>query len=76
MKVALISIIALLIASGGYLAYYITTRPSNTPNQIACTMDAKLCPDGSYVGRIGPNCDFAQCPGTSRGTDATSSPSQ
>lgn len=29
---------------------------------IACTMDAKLCPDGSYVGRSGPKCEFAACP--------------
>ena len=28
---------------------------------VACTMDAKLCPDGSYVGRTGPNCEFV-CP--------------
>lgn len=28
---------------------------------IACTMDAKLCPDGSSVGRTGPNCEFV-CP--------------
>ncbi|HCS78848.1 TPA: hypothetical protein DIV55_03825 [Patescibacteria group bacterium] len=30
---------------------------------VACTMDAKLCPDGSSVGRTGPNCEFAPCPG-------------
>lgn len=30
---------------------------------VACTLDAKLCPDGSYVGRIGPRCEFAPCPG-------------
>jgi len=29
---------------------------------IACTMEAKLCPDGSAVGRTGPNCEFAPCP--------------
>ena len=29
---------------------------------VACTMDAKQCPDGSYVGRTGPKCEFAQCP--------------
>jgi hypothetical protein len=29
----------------------------------ACTMEAKLCPDGSYVGRTGPNCEFEKCPG-------------
>lgn len=31
------------------------------PEPVACTMEAKLCPDGSYVGRTGPNCEF-QCP--------------
>ena len=29
----------------------------------ACTMEAKVCPDGSAVGRTGPNCEFAPCPG-------------
>jgi len=28
---------------------------------VACTDDAKLCPDGSFVVR-GPNCEFAECP--------------
>lgn len=28
-----------------------------------CTMEAKICPDGSAVGRSGPNCEFAPCPG-------------
>lgn len=30
--------------------------------QVFCTMDAKMCPDGSYVGRTGPSCAFAACP--------------
>lgn len=29
---------------------------------VACTMDAKICPDGSAVGRQGPHCEFAPCP--------------
>ncbi|MFH1229051.1 MAG: hypothetical protein V1678_01330 [Candidatus Aenigmatarchaeota archaeon] len=29
---------------------------------VACTMEAKMCPDGSYVGRIAPSCEFAPCP--------------
>jgi len=29
---------------------------------VVCTMDAKMCPDGSYVGRSGPKCEFV-CPG-------------
>ncbi len=30
--------------------------------QKACTLEAKICPDGSSVGRTGPNCEFAACP--------------
>lgn len=29
---------------------------------VACTEEAKQCPDGSYVARTGPNCEFAACP--------------
>lgn len=29
----------------------------------ACTLEAKLCPDGSAVGRSGEKCEFAACPG-------------
>lgn len=35
----------------------------NKTPQIACTMEAKLCSDGSAVGRTGPSCEFAKCPG-------------
>lgn len=30
---------------------------------VACTEEAKICPDGSAVGRSGPKCEFAPCPG-------------
>ena len=29
---------------------------------VYCTQEAKLCSDGSYVGRTGPNCEFSLCP--------------
>lgn len=29
---------------------------------VVCTMEALQCPDGSYVGRQGPQCAFAACP--------------
>jgi putative hemolysin len=29
---------------------------------VACTEEAKICPDGSAVGRVGPDCEFAACP--------------
>lgn len=27
-----------------------------------CTQEAMQCPDGSYVGRTGPKCEFMACP--------------
>jgi hypothetical protein len=40
------------------------------PVEKACTRDAKICPDGSTIGRTGPSCEFAACPtaNTSVGT--------
>lgn len=43
-----------------------TTRAvalSVNPPRTICTQEAKLCPNGTYVGRTGPNCAFAACPG-------------
>ena len=31
-------------------------------NTIACPMDERVCPDGSTVGRVPPDCEFAPCP--------------
>jgi len=44
----------------------------NKTKIVACTAEAKLCPDGSAVGRSGPNCEFAECPGAN--TSATTTP--
>ena len=41
---------------------------------VACTMDAKLCPDGSAVGRVGPDCAFAPCPAEQPAETVTCSP--
>lgn len=40
------------------------TPPTTKPPKggYACTMEAKQCPDGSYVGRTGPSCEFTACP--------------
>ena len=35
--------------------------PKDEP--VTCSADAMVCPDGSSVGRQGPNCEFAPCPG-------------
>jgi hypothetical protein len=54
-------VVVALIAAG---MYYLMPRPVATtpPEGVICTMEAKLCPDGSYVGRGGPNCEFTACP--------------
>ena len=36
--------------------------PPSDGEGVACTMEAKECPDGSFVGRQPPACEFAPCP--------------
>lgn len=46
--------------------FYSSNNRLNLPGAgTACTQEAKLCPDGSAVGRTGPNCEFAECPSES-----------
>lgn len=60
-------LIAVAIAVGclSLLLFYVATRPFDDlpieEEAILCTMDARQCPDGSYVGRTGPTCEFV-CP--------------
>jgi len=42
----------------------------------ACPQDAKVCPDGTAVGRTGPNCEFAICPELKPGEAGTCTPEQ
>lgn len=57
-------IAAVAIAILGLVWFFMpTSQPSDTdPDAVACTMEAKICPDGSAVGRSGPKCEFAACP--------------
>jgi hypothetical protein len=34
---------------------------ATSSEQAICTLDAKVCPDGTAVGRVGSNCEFAPC---------------
>jgi hypothetical protein len=68
--------LVVIIGAGSALAYHYTDKDkTNEGDQVACTMEAKLCPDGSYVGRQGPNCEFAQCPSSSSNDNGGSSTS-
>ena len=45
------------------LAVVVMSCTTNTPETRACTEDAKVCPDGSTVGRdLENNCEFFSCP--------------
>jgi hypothetical protein len=60
-KNIIIGLIILVIIGLGVF-YYIKERKDIDGEQIVCTMDAKMCPDGSYVSRSGPKCEFDACP--------------
>ena len=58
-----IDIVVLMAIVGAGMVYLYS--PTATPTPIGdgvCTEEAKQCPDGSYVGRTGPACQFAACP--------------
>ena len=57
----LIKVISILLLLVGLASVYLFLNKENVPGQVVCTMDAKMCPDGSAVGRIGPKCEFAPC---------------
>lgn len=59
----LIFLAAVLLAAASFLIWRSLSAPvANEPETLACTQEAKLCGDGSYVGRTGPGCSFAPCP--------------
>ena len=78
----IIIVISAVVLFGGAFAYQYFAKPQtsitpparvgndqqNSGEQVMCTMDAMQCPDGSYVGRTGPNCEFV-CPTTTEATD-------
>jgi predicted lipoprotein with Yx(FWY)xxD motif len=47
-------------------------RPFEENCTQACTAEAKICPDGSAVGRTGPDCEFAPCPASATEEQARS----
>jgi len=72
-----LALVAVLIAGGfglskllgsptGFLGRNATVTPIVTPK--ACTLEAKICPDGSAVSRVAPDCNFASCPSSATPT--------
>lgn len=68
MKQLLFSVVLLAILGFAAFMYRSTLEnPMHGTNMAsstgaACPADAKICPDGSSIGRSGPSCTFAACP--------------
>jgi hypothetical protein len=60
LPIIIIVLIIVLAVAGLVVALKLTKEKWPSPK--ACTQEAKICPDGSAVGRTGPNCEFAECP--------------
>lgn len=66
-------VVAIAMTATGLLMWLALFRGSEPVSNVAtstpisqepmeCDADAKICPDGSAVGRTGPSCEFAACP--------------
>lgn len=62
MRKIYILVLLLIIVIGAAVFVSLNNTGNKSTQPIACTMEAKLCSDGSAVGRTGPNCEFASCP--------------
>jgi hypothetical protein len=62
MKSLVITILVLAVLAGAWILVWQNYFSESEEEPVFCTQDAKLCPDGSYVGRTGPKCEFSDCP--------------
>ncbi len=61
-KTVITWIIVGIVLIGATVFYVTRPLPNGDGDVVACTADAFMCPDGSYVGRTGIKCEFV-CPG-------------
>jgi hypothetical protein len=61
--------LSLLFVASSFVVHGQTLlRERDSEETVFCTMDAKMCPDGSFVGRVAPECEFALCPSEKKET--------
>lgn len=69
----IITIVLIVLIISGFFAFQKLSKNLNfqgnnqLQNQeqdknIACSQEAKMCEDGSFISRTGPNCEFTECP--------------
>ncbi len=66
-KIIIIFIIAIILTGAWLGLRFVNKNEQGDDQGVACAMDAKECPDGSFVSRIPPDCQFAPCPSESAG---------
>ncbi len=66
LKTALSVVGVALILIAGYL--YLQSKSGIPSEQVMCAADVQECADGSFVTRVAPTCEFAQCTVTSSAT--------
>ena len=54
-----ITLFVLALLAGGA---YVVLNTGLLTKEKACTQEVMVCSDGTSVGRVGPNCEFASCP--------------
>ena len=59
LSILLLGVVIGIFASIGF-SYL--SKNFNISGEKPCTLEARVCPDGSTVGRVGPNCEFTPCP--------------
>jgi hypothetical protein len=64
--ISLISFLILAVIFGVFLGLKFLPN-KNFEEKIVCPEEKKVCPDGSYVSKVLPNCDFEFCPGEKEG---------
>lgn len=60
MKTLLVGVLLIILVGIGGVVYRNAAEHPNKP--IVCPLDAKVCPDGTSVGRTGQSCTFPACP--------------
>lgn len=58
----LVSVFIFFVALLAVFSFVVSSFVDQSSAPVACTLEAKICPDGSAVGRTGPHCEFAPCP--------------
>ena len=55
--------ICCVVFASGLIAgiYYQNSRVDKSNTGTECMLEAKICPDGSAIGRQSPNCEFPEC---------------